>query len=170
MKMITSDFQKFLSDGIGIKVVRANQSKKRPKRPYVSWNIISQIKQGQKESGYTGSGLTFEEETAIPYLYNVEINFYTTSDREKNNGKLARELANDFMLYLSSSKGIEEAVQYDFKILNNNDYENLDTYLGSEWERRAIIELQVFSRESIMTQQDSIDSATVADTITININ
>jgi hypothetical protein len=168
--MITSDFQQFLSTGIGTTVIRANQSKNRPKRPYASWNIISQIKQGQKESGYTGSGLSFEEQTAIPYIYNVEINFYTDTDREKNNGKLARELANDFLLYLSSSKGIEDVAQYDFKILNNNDYENLDLYLGSEFERRALIELQVFSRESITNPQDSIDSATVADTITINFN
>jgi hypothetical protein len=155
--MNLADFQAFVSSVAGVKVIRANQSKERPARPYATWNIISQVRQGQKETSLTSSGLTVDEETALPYVYNVEIQFYTSSDKKENNGKLARELANDFLLYLSTTAGIDAVVEFDFKILNHSDYANEDLYLSTEFERRAVIELQVFSRESIVLPVSTID-------------
>lgn len=164
------DFQSFVTQGTGLTVMAANQSIERPERPYATWNIISQIKQGQREMSYAASGLDYDEQTALPYVYNVEIQFYTTTDREENQGKLARERANDFLLFLSSSAGIEEAAQYDFKILNHTDYANEDEYLSTEFERRAVIELQVFSHETLTTPMTKIDYTTAVDIITLNLS
>lgn len=164
------NLQAFLKTATGLTVQAANQSIDRPERPYASWNIISQIRQGQREMAYTTSGTDLDEQTALPYVYNVEIQFYTTTDRAENNGKLARERANDFLLYLNSTAGAEEVIQYDFKILNHSDYSNVDEYLSTEFERRAVIELQVFGYETLTTPINRIDPDTLGtDTITINM-
>lgn len=127
------------------KVIRANQSGRRPAKPYATYLYTGNVALGASpQTDHTATATELTEEISTVRSPTLEVQFFTKTEAE---GKkiTGYESANDISQRFEDNIKSDRVKRYlrenCFSVLSHNTLFNLDEMLGDKWERRAAVEI-----------------------------
>jgi len=131
-------------------IILADQSAKRPAKPYAMFKMGTEIGIGMpiKTTEDSTDNPTEKITESVQQLKtaNIEVNFYTDTEgnlkkKKAEIKKIARQFCNEFLEKLYLTYAQDYMLANNFSLFDTKDFSDIGEYLGDKHERRALCEL-----------------------------